>query len=237
MNRNSALIWLPKVLELRFPTPKTEIVYYHHNDFVAVLEGEVGPEALGSLVEEVRSACKRIGYPCFIRTDLASAKHEGPSSYLVEKNSDIKRVLGRTVQDNEIKFWPTREPPVAFLIREFLLLDAPFKAFYGLPIAREWRFFASGKSLICAHPYWPKGALEFHGCPPPKDWEKQLEELHEKPFHFEQLGDLAIRLAKELNGEWSVDFAKDRFGTWWLIDCAVAQDSWHWPDCPNAKGA
>lgn len=29
---------------------------------------------------------------------------------------------------------------------------------------------------------------------------------------------------------WSVDFARDETGDWWLIDMAVAADSWH-PDC------
>lgn len=29
---------------------------------------------------------------------------------------------------------------------------------------------------------------------------------------------------------WSVDFAEDRDGNWWLIDAALVEDSWH-SDC------
>jgi len=61
-----------------------------------------------------------------------------------------------TIEDNEMKFWMSEEyPPAAFMVREFLDLDASFKAFGGLPIAREWRIFASPEKVICYHPYWP----------------------------------------------------------------------------------
>jgi hypothetical protein len=234
MNRDSALVWLPKIEALGLPTPKTIIVPYNHNEFVAVLEGEQKPEIIEPVAERVKTACQEIGYPCFIRTDLASAKHDGPDSYLAINDGIIKRILGRTVEDNEMKFWLTGEPPIAFLVRKFLKLDASFKAFGGLPIAREWRFFASGDELICAHPYWPKEAIKFRGKPP-GHWEMQLADHHVKPSSFKNLENMAIKAAKECGGEWSIDFAMDRIGTWWLIDMATKEDSWHWPGCKFAQ--
>jgi hypothetical protein len=234
INRNSALIWLPKIEALDLPTPKTIIVLYDHNKFVAFLEGEEGPEIFDPIVEKVKKACEEIGYPCFIRTDLASAKHDGPDSYLANNNGTIKRILGRTVEDNEIKFWPTGQSPIAFLVRKFLYLNAPFKAFHDLPIAREWRLFANPEKVICFHPYWPKEAIKFYGKEP-RYWEKQLADLHMKPSKFKDLESMAIQAARTCGGEWSVDFAMDILGKWWLIDMAIKQDSWHWPGCPNGN--
>jgi len=233
MNRNSALIWLPKIEALGLPTPKTIIIPYDHNIFIAMLEGEGRPKTFEPTIEAVKNACGKIGYPCFIRTDLASAKHDGPASYLAINDTIIKQILARTVEDNEMKFWLSGEPPVAFLVRKFLFLDAPFKAFNGLPIAREWRLFANPEKLICFHPYWPKEAIKFYGKEP-KYWEKQLADHHYKPSKFKNLETMAIQAAKACGGEWSVDFAMDILGKWWLIDMAVKQDSWHWKDCKFA---
>jgi len=234
MNRNSALIWLPKIEALGSPTPKTIIVPYNQNEFVAFLEGEGKPETFEPTVEAVKKACESIGYPCFFRTDLASAKHGGPDSYLINGGYNIKKVIARTVEDNEIKFWPTAEPPVAFLIRKFLFLDASFKAFHNFPIGREWRLFANSEKLICFHPYWPKETIKFYGKEP-KYWEKQLADHHSKPSKFKDLEDMAIQAARACGGEWSIDFAMDRLGKWWLIDMAIMEDSWHWKDCKFAK--
>ena len=37
-----------------------------------------------------------------------------------------------------------------------------------------------------------------------------------------------------LNDSWSIDFAKDSEGRWWLIDMALAEQSWH-PECKNKR--
>ncbi len=234
MNRNSALIWLPKIEALGLPTPKTIMVSYDHNEFVAALEcGDyIDPKPIYAAVIK---ACEKIGWPCFVRTDLASAKHKGPCAYLADNPASVPLVICRTVEDNEMKFWPYNhhEPPEAFLVREFLILDYMFTAFHDLPIAREWRFFSDGKKVLCAHPYWPIEAFEnwqinYRG------WEKVLAEHHKKPLEFYYLSELAMKAARACGGEWSIDFAADCIGNWFLIDMATAQDSWHWPGCPNA---
>jgi len=48
---------------------------------------------------------------------------------------------------------------------------------------------------------------------------------------------MAIEAAKVCDGRWSVDFARDRSGKWWLIDMALMAASWHWPGCPNGGPA
>jgi len=137
-----------------------------------------------------------------------------------------------------MKFWLNPNGgPTAFMVREFLDLDAKFTAFGGLPVAREWRFFVDKCQVFCYHPYWPIAALEdkVKDC---EDWKNVLA----SDFHLMRPGDLwslsimSIHLAEKLGGRWSVDFAMDRTGKWWLIDCARMEDSWHWPGCRNANG-
>jgi len=39
---------------------------------------------------------------------------------------------------------------------------------------------------------------------------------------------MALRAVRAVGkGSWSVDFALDANGKWWLIDMALAADSWH----------
>jgi hypothetical protein len=230
MNRNSALIWLPKIDGLGFPSPKTIIVPYDHRFFAAGMEdGDDLREPMKALGFEIISACEKVGWPSFIRTDLGSAKHSGPSAYLADNPLSVKQVLYSTIEDQEMKFWTEREGPKVFLVRQFLDLDASFAAFDGLPISREWRFFADGEKVQCYHPYWPESALEGRVDDPL--WREKLSNHHSIPDCFDNLCDMAIGAAGSCGGDWSVDFAMDKAGKWWLIDMAVKKDSWHWPGC------
>lgn len=235
INKNSTLIWLPIVeqpgiLPIGISSPRTEVIMYNHRLAVSFLEVDDG--SLNLLIATIRKACDKIGYPCFLRTDLASAKHDGPNAYRIDSPDQIPNRIFRTVEDSEMKFWLERCGPQAFLVREFLNLDAPFTAFHGLPIAREWRIFADENKVLCAHPYWPEAALDGH-VREPSDWKYLLMNMHKPPAAIKDLYTAAISVAHAIGGAWSVDFAMDKKGHWWLIDCATAEDSWHWPGCPN----
>ena len=65
-----------------------------------------------------------------------------------------------TFEDNVLK--GIADATSAFLVREFLEIPAAFEAFGGLPIGREWRFFADQESVLCRHFYWPEAAFEGH---------------------------------------------------------------------------
>jgi len=160
MNPNSALLWLPKIHEAGLPVPRTIVEPYSHHDCLSIFDGERSPE-FERLIGVVQAACEQIGYPCFLRSDLGSAKHDGPRAYRIDEAKRAGSVLYATIEDQEMQFWLEKEGPAAMLVREFLDLDAPFVAFGGIPIAREWRFFANRDQMFCAHPYWPASALQF----------------------------------------------------------------------------
>ena len=230
MKTNSALEWLPKIIEAGIKTPKTQFIPYDHNDIVCMLEGGKS-KTINKLWKIVFETCNKQGFPAFIRTDLASAKHGGISSYLITRNEDIGRVIWRTVEDNELKFWIGDEHPKALMIREFLQLETAFIAFHGLPISKEWRYFANEKEVICHHPYWPKFAIKFfEEAPEIKGWQKKLNDLY-KIDYYDILAPIAIQAAKVCGDNCSVDFAMDINNNWWLIDMAKAENSWHWLNC------
>jgi hypothetical protein len=59
----------------------------------------------------------------------------------------------------------------------------------------------------------------------------------DKPTVMERLvlGTHARKVSAELPGAWSVDFALGENGIWYLIDMALAKDSWHPADCPHER--
>lgn len=229
MDPNSARYWLPRIEEIvndGLLMPKTIVVPYDHVAAAGLMEDGIEWGGWETTKQAVWEAAEELG-GAFVRTDLASAKHDGPSAYKVTTQADVERVLSSTIADNEIKFWLTGPVPTAFLVREFIELAAPFTAFGGHPIAREWRYFATALESPCKHFYWPEEAILSANT---EGWEKLLADLAGEPPPIE-LDEIACRAAEACPaaGEWSVDFAQDVDGIWYLIDMATADASWH-PD-------
>ena len=249
---NSALYWLPKVLDVA-PVPRTKIVKYDHMKAVLWLEGVDGGDAP---LEALRDVADAMGYPLFLRTDLSSAKHEGPLAYKVASPGDIEHAFARTVEDNEMKFWLSPIAPKAILLREWLDLKFAFTAFGGHRIAREFRVFVKYGEVACKHFYWPADAIEgnFHeretedmwmaDGPEPPRWREGLKSLSVlSAGESSYLGTMSVLAAMRCDAHpfWSVDWAQDIGGKWWLIDMAVGERSEHvafdpTPGCRVAVG-
>jgi hypothetical protein len=220
---NSALVWLPPIVAAGLPVPRTEIVKFSPSALYPILDGQE-PEAEFS-IDSIHDACRRIGYPAFLRTDLSSAKHDGPRAYRVATEKDLWRCVYLSFESNALKDLACQNH--AFLVRQFITIPSVFTAFSGLPIGREWRIFASQESVLCEHFYWPQEAFE--RCPGlPETWKDDLNQIAEMSDGIEDLKQMALRAAQAVgHGSWSVDFAQDDAGKWWLIDMALAGASWH----------
>ncbi len=236
MNPNSSNIWLPLIESAGLPVPKTIVVPYSHRGCVCLFDGEDSAE-FDRLVAAAVTAAQQIGFPVFIRTDLSSAKHSGARAFRANAAENVGQCLLDTLEDNEMKFWMEREGPTAFLVRQHLDLPAPFTAFRGLPISREFRFFADADRVICRHAYWPADAVGEHiDGERPDNWESLLAAIQVVPEEAVILDEMAIAAARVCGGRWSVDFAQDLDRRWWLLDMATMDASYHWPGCPNGKG-
>ena len=228
INKSSMMYWFPLVKELPIPQPRTEIVL-SKDDWWKYLDGERLPE---QDIKTLKEAIKRMGYPVFIRTDLASGKHRYlHSSYVDSEDKVIQNLFGLIEQNALRDLWFN-----TIVVREFIHLDWKFKAFDGLPIASERRYFIKDGEVTCRHPYWILDAIRFYGKEKQWEdttWKKWLQELNtESEVEIKILTNYAEMVASVLDGAWSVDFARDRDGKYWLIDMALSEQSWH-PPCKN----
>lgn len=222
------LYWYPKIKDLPIPQPKTGFVLKdeHWWDYLD------GRQFSKKDMSVLKKAMVKIGYPIFMRTDLASGKHQYLRSSYVEKRRDVQPALYNLIEQNALRdlFFNT------IIIREFLYLDYRFKAFDGLPIAPERRYFIKDGKVICHHPYWIEEAIQFYEHSKQwenTNWRKSLKEMNtESEVEVKILSNHAELVGTMLDGYWSIDFAKDKSGTWWLIDMALGEKSWH-PCCKN----
>jgi hypothetical protein len=222
---NSALIWFPPIHAAGLPVPRTAFVAYEPMSLWPICDGQ---EPLANFpIAKLKETASQMGYPVFIRTDLASAKHDGPKSYRANSEADLPMCLGRTFEDNALK--DIADATCCWMFREYLNIGHAFTGFGGLPIGREWRFFADQDGAKCHHFYWPEQAFE-RGFGVPEDWREQLAILSMEPdaATLETLTAMALKAVQAIGEHcWSVDFAQDEAGKWWLIDMARAESSWH----------
>lgn len=223
VNQNSLLYWLPKVEGLDIPTPKTCYIYFTDINFFT----------------KIRDFCIMMGFPVFMKTDLAAAKHDWDKSCFVRNAEEIITHLDVLMDTDEI--WePLGATSKAIVIREFLELETSFTAFDGnMPINTERRYFIDQGKVLCHHPYWPEDAFNEHPSRMARDtnWRAKLAVMNtESEQEIELLSEYARRVGKVMPEYWSVDFAKARAGKWYLIDMALGKNSYHWPNCPKVIG-
>lgn len=221
---SSARIWYPALQAAGgFRMPRTEFVDFDPMSLYPVLEGkEPGVFPWVKMVE----ACATVGFPAFIRTDLASAHRSGPAAYRITDPRALEAGVNLTFEHNALKDLASNVS--SFMVREFITFAGPFVAFGGLPITREWRIFIVDDAVSCAHFYWPEEAFNFHTETLPQTWQQDLAELSKPPADLEELESIALRAARAVGeGNWSVDFGQDVEGIWWLIDMGRAERSWH----------
>lgn len=221
--------WWPRIQRIpALRTPRTiEVAVPKGYNIVTVLDGVRPPE---SFVADIAAAGRKVGYPAFIRGDLVSGKHEWPSTCLLESPTSVSLHIHNLTEACYLA--GPDIAPKAFFVRQLLDLEAEFVAFTGLPIARERRFFALDGHYECDHAYWPEAAIRF--WPPllePTGWRDLLANRNRpvEPEDWRILRADAEWVSRVLGGVWSVDFAQDRQGLWWLIDTAPGEVSWH-PD-------
>jgi hypothetical protein len=234
IDKNSLLYWYPKVKDL-VRTPRT-ICYTNpalvrtliqmHADEHIIPNGKA--DTITSAIAEITYKIRDLGTPFFMRTDQAAFKHSWMRTCYCEHPKFLLGHLMTLVEESIINDLPIR----GFIFREFLKLDSRFEAFLSMPIAKEFRFFANRKGVLCVHPYWPAEAMEFHGNEP-LNWRVRLAELSHLPENIGELKDMVIKAVEWSEDTWSIDLCMDQKKQWWLTDMALAASSFHWEGCPN----
>lgn len=236
----SLLYWYPKVRSL-VPIPKTIVIKLSERELVELIKAfleangddrfKARKDVLERFVGRVSVAVNEVGgYPAFYRSDMLSGKHDYLNTCYLPSES---RILPHTIAIIEKHFEGIEPIPLsAFVVRELLKPDYGFKAFGGLPIARERRIFIRDHKVEAIYPYWPEDAIHF-GLETREyaktNWAEILEKLNNETPEEEVLLGYAKKIAEVMDGYWSVDFLYDRERGWFLIDMARGEVSWR-PD-------
>lgn len=228
--RNCLSYWLPKFQDARLPTPRTQIVETAV-DLLQILDGKK-PDGFDDFVAMLKDSGDEMGWPIFLRAGQGSGKHEWKNTCCVAEPDDLPTHVYNLVE------WSCMFlglPCNVWAVRELLQLESSFTAFRGFPVNKERRYFVKNGEIVCKHFYWPTKAVE-EGRPKDPDWREKLQRLNETSAEDEaELEHLAVRASQALSGAWSVDFAKDKSGKWWLLDAALAGCSFHWEGCEHAN--
>ena len=172
INLTSMNHWLPRIEHLDVPMPKTEIpVTKDIRDWWGLLDGK-DPLTDGD-VALLETAVEKVGgYPVFLRSDLCSGKHSFERTCFVRHAHELFDHIWAVVEDNAMNDLDME----SIVIREYIPPAALFKAFQGLPIAPERRYFVRDGEVICSHPYWPEDAIRnANHC----DWQELLKVMND----------------------------------------------------------
>lgn len=229
MNRNlkynCLTYWYPKICDV-VPTPRT-ITHRTTVNLLQVLAG-VKTAEYHEFIDILGKAADHFGYPCFLRTGHTSGKHEWVNTCFLQSRSWLEHHVYELIEYSEMASI-LGLPIDVWVVRELLPTKPLGTAFLGMPICKEFRVFVDDGEVMCWHPYWPKEA--FRKSVP--EWYDDLCKIEDADKQI--VLDYAVKAGKVLGGAWSVDVLHTEQG-WYVTDMAKAEDSWHWPDCPNGKG-
>lgn len=231
--------WFPIIEAAGIPVPKTIMVDMPaeaQESLWALFDGKDAGD-MGPFLKALQDASLDVGFPCFLRTDHTSAKHEWSRTCFVSTIPDLKDAVCNIVYFSEcaggIGLNWTR-----WAVREFLpVISLGWCPQYGgMPVNREFRFFVNDGEIACWHPYWPEEALRQGGI-----GEQGIERLRGPLYATDQatettLRDLAERTGRAIGGAWSVDILETERG-WIVTDMAEAHKSFHWEGCPALLAA
>ncbi|UYP43946.1 hypothetical protein NEF87_000231 [Candidatus Lokiarchaeum ossiferum] len=255
MNKNSALFWLPRIQEFKdILIPLTKIIEIDESDGLLLLSGM--DSTFKEIYEKkIEQALESFKFPIFIKTDDVAGKHDWKDTCYVEHKEDLYNHIKKLIyyaKKSRVEFH-------AILLREFLHLESPFNFFDGnMPVAKERRYFIKDGHVICHHPYWDEEVFfdtfnqddkrssiflenrsnkkeKFQRKYPEEVRDRIIRQLREINTESEdeilKLSKIAAKVSTLIDGLWSVDFACDKSGKWYLLDMALAKHSWHPTTC------
>lgn len=229
-DHNDLAFWFPKIKAAGLPVPSTEIV---QTDVALheLLDGKT-PDGWEDFRKQMWAAAHRIGGPgpVFMRTGHTSGKHSWDRCCYVPNTAYLDGHIGALVEYSamaDLMGLPTNTWAIRQLVPTTKICAC--WGYGGMPVVREFRFFATSLSFEHIQPYWPPDAVE-QGQPDREDWRRALAEASAlSPRETLDLSLLATDAVRAVGGGlWSVDFMQAFDGSWWLTDMAKGEDSFRY---------
>lgn len=240
--KNCVTYWLPKLVGLKIPVPRTIAIDMNKIDknFVGGMRkifwmkepNDKQKVAFSKFRHMLERMGHDIGYPLFLRTGHSSHKHHWSETCFVKSQDQLLKHAQNLAEYSIMVDFKGGLPINIWVVRKLLETSPAFTAFDGMPITKEMRYFIKDGKIICRHPYWPEKAISGHTKD--KNWKSKLKKMNKLTKNDSQtLEKLTQRVANKFKGYWSVDWLKDKHNKWYAIDMATGEDSYHWPGCPN----
>ncbi|MCP4260327.1 MAG: hypothetical protein GY774_22825 [Planctomycetes bacterium] len=235
-NPNHFEKWYPAIVEAGLRTPATVVF-----PITPSLAKEVGKETrdvfqfpeLVALVQNITPLFDSMGDRLFMKNSLYSGKHSWAHTCELTRDCNIALKIVTNLYE-----WLMLSPDYAssIVVREMIKTAPVFTAFQSLPITQEFRVFAKDGHAYAYQPYWPAHAIEDYN-PSEPDWRERLAAISEpSPSQLDEIISMAGTATAALGGDWSVDILYDESNTAYLIDMAVASQSYKDPDCRSLQG-
>lgn len=233
-NPNQLANWYPAVVDANVRAPKTVLLplSQHVSDLVMFEDPGrfTNDEQVKQLVKQIVAQFDTWDTSAlFMKNSLFSAKHNWKDTCFITRVSDVAMQL-MNMQYN----WLCCSPDYAthVVLREIVPCTPGFYAFNAMPITQEYRLFVDPNGVFAYQFYWPALSIQ---APDAADWEAKLAQwktpspdlLHEMTLMAEAV---MKKLPEAYHVGWSVDFLIDNQGQPWLIDMALASQSYVSPD-------
>ena len=221
------------------PIPKMEPYEIQKEKYEKALQ------VLEKLSQDIQNAGEEIGWPIFLRTGQTSGKHLWTDTCYVTDINKVSEHIMNIIEYGEcaclfglsFDIWG---------VREMLNPITWFNSHRSMPVNTEIRVFSEDGNAICLHPYWPEEAIvnphiisfngesyEKHPCNIYKDL---LGQMYFQCYEIsKEATNIANIITKAIGGAWSVDILLDHERGLVVTDMALAENSYHWKDCPFNK--
>ena len=241
IDKNCLSYWFPKLLQSGVLVPKTVIVETEC-DLYAFNDGET-PVKFDEFLAEINRAATNFTLPLFLRTGHTSGKHDWRNTCFIEDVAQFPENICSLIEYSSLVDF-IGLPLRIWVLREFLELDVleTLPRFNGMPLAKEFRAFVEDGEIKSIHPYWPKGAIE-QGLGFNQFYVENYAGILAdaltaiNPVDQEVAGHMLKSVAETFKGDgaWGVDICRAKNGNWYVTDMAIAEQSFHWPECPRLE--
>lgn len=241
IDKTALSYWFPLLEKAGLPVPRTIIslmpLSARESVWAAFDAKESTPEQLDTymrFIDHLNQMVPQIGgFPCFLRTDHTSAKHNWENTCYVKSAEDMHHHVFDIIEYSEM-VGIVGIPWDVWAVREFLptIPLGVCESFGNMPVCREFRFFIDDGALRCVHPYWPMEALEQGDIQ--GDAASIYAKLSKAPDDILEVSAMAAQAGAAVGGSWSIDILETRAG-WVVTDMAEAHKSYHWEGCEHAN--